>query len=65
MTKCPRCGYEETEHSERMEVWPPDDQKTSLCEWIVTDTNILAMLAEAEKALKYQDAVFEYYIDGD
>ena len=51
--KCPKCGAEIP--SEQIEVEWPQEQKEGLSDWVVTDTDILKMLIEAEKAIKYME----------
>jgi hypothetical protein len=63
MTRCPRCGYQETEHSECMEEWPPSDQKTPLCDWVLTGTGLMAMLIKAENTLRQSNVPIEYYYE--
>ena len=51
--KCQNCGAE-IPAEQLEESWPPE-KKEGLSDWVVTDTDILKMLIEAEKAIKYME----------
>jgi hypothetical protein len=46
-----------------MEEWPPSDQKTPLCDWVLTGTGLMAMLIKAENTLRQSNIPIEYYYE--